>query len=65
MTSQDPLPQPLISFNSEQASIEAVGGKGANLVKLANAGLLVPNGFLIPTDAYRQFVTQNQLMPQT
>ena len=63
MTSIAPLPQPLISFNSDQASIEAVGGKGANLVKLASAGLPVPNGFLIPTAAYRQFVAQNQLMP--
>ena len=64
MTNLEPLPHPLISLMSSQVSIEAVGGKGANLVKLANAGLPVPNGFLIPTAAYRQFVAQNQLLPQ-
>ena len=64
MTSLETLPLPLISIMSSHASIKSVGGKGANLVKLANAGLPVPRGFLIPTAAYCQFVTQNQLMPQ-
>jgi pyruvate,water dikinase len=61
MTSPASLPQPFIPLNSPTAALETVGGKGANLVKLANAGFPVPNGFLIPTDTYRAFVAQNEL----
>jgi pyruvate,water dikinase len=34
-----------------------VGGKGANLARLARAGFPVPEGFVITTAAYRAFVT--------
>ena len=34
----------------------AVGGKGANLGRLRAAGLPVPDGFCVTTDAYRQVV---------
>ena len=63
MTSPASLPSPLIPLNALEATIETVGGKGANLVKLANAGFPIPNGFLIPTAAYHEFVAQNELMP--
>ena len=33
--------------------IDQAGGKGANLGELAHAGLPVPPGFVIVTDAYR------------
>ena len=33
------------------------GGKGANLVRLAQAGLPVPEGFILTTAAYRDFVS--------
>lgn len=33
-----------------------VGGKGASLVRLAGAGLPVPAGFVVTTEAYREFV---------
>jgi len=61
MTTPATLPQPLIPLNSPHALLETVGGKGLNLIKLAQAGFSVPNGFLIPTTAYHEFVVQNQL----
>ncbi len=53
-----PLVLPLAAT---EATLAMVGGKGANLVKLARAGLPVPSGFLITTLAYRQFVVANGL----
>ncbi len=38
-----------------------VGGKGANLARLARAGFNVPPGFIISTVAYRAFVADNGL----
>ncbi len=61
MTTPQPLPQPLIPLETPKAALENVGGKGANLVKLANAGFSVPSGFLIPTAVYRDFVERNNL----
>ena len=49
MTNLAPLPHPLISFNSSEATIEAVGGKGANLVKLAKLPVESANGSNIST----------------
>lgn len=36
--------------------ISAAGGKGANLAALANAGLPVPQGFVVTTAAYRNLI---------
>lgn len=44
-----------------QASLETVGGKGASLARLVHAGLPVPDGFHITTEAYRQFISYNNL----
>jgi rifampicin phosphotransferase len=41
--------------------IEQAGGKGANLGELTHAGLPVPPGFVIMTDAYRSYVAEHQL----
>lgn len=57
------IPQPLIPFDSPLIDLSVAGGKGANLVKLKNAGFPVPNGFLIPTSAYREFILENHLEP--
>ena len=46
-----------------RASLESVGGKGASLSRLIQAGLPVPDGFHITTTAYRQFVDENELQP--
>jgi pyruvate,water dikinase len=53
----------ILPFSDLQADIETVGGKGASLAKLASAGLPVPDGFHITTQAYRQFISDNNLQP--
>jgi phosphohistidine swiveling domain-containing protein len=53
--------QTLIPFDSADASLESVGGKGANLARLTRAGFPVPPGFILATDAYRDFVAKNGL----
>ncbi len=40
---------------------DRVGGKGANLARLTQAGFDVPPGFTITTDAYSEFIAVNQL----
>ncbi len=55
--------QYILSLNDTQAVLETVGGKGASLARLANAGLPVPDGFHITTTAYKQFVALNHLQP--
>jgi pyruvate,water dikinase len=42
-----------------------VGGKGASLARLAAAGLRVPPGFHVTTEAYRLFVSQGDLHERT
>ena len=44
-----------------RSDLPRAGGKGANLGELCTAGLPVPPGFCILTDAYRDFVTANHL----
>jgi len=51
----------VLPLASPFATLENAGGKGANLARLTRAGFPVPDGFLIPTDAYRQFVHDNGL----
>ncbi len=41
--------------------MDRVGGKGVSLAKLAVAGLPVPAGFHLTTEAYRRFVAANNL----
>jgi rifampicin phosphotransferase len=40
------------------ADLERVGGKGASLARLVRAGIAVPLGFCVTTDAYTRFVTE-------
>lgn len=51
----------ILALDAEIVGLELVGGKGANLTRLANAGFPVPGGFLVTTDAYRAFVMANGL----
>ena len=44
-----------------EVSLEAGGGKAANLARLARAGFAVPAGFVMTTRAYRDFVSANDL----
>lgn len=41
--------------------LERLGGKGANLARLAGAGFPVPDGFVITTEAYRHHVAELDL----
>ncbi|MFP6815683.1 MAG: PEP/pyruvate-binding domain-containing protein, partial [Pseudomonadales bacterium] len=58
MNTSGPRVYPL---DSEDVSLAMVGGKGRSLAALAAAGLPVPRGFLLSTDAYRDFVQANEL----
>jgi rifampicin phosphotransferase len=51
----------ILPLTSPQATLERVGGKGASLARLAEAGLPVPDGFHITTEAYNRFVEENNL----
>ena len=53
----------VLAINDRQTDVESVGGKGASLDRLMNAGLPVPPGFHITTKAYRRFVADNNLQP--
>jgi len=50
-----------LPLSDTHADLETVGGKGMSLAKLARAGLPVPGGFHVTTEAYRQFVIANKL----
>jgi phosphoenolpyruvate synthase/pyruvate phosphate dikinase len=51
----------ILQLSDTDATIENVGGKGNSLAKLTQAGLSVPRGFHVTTQAYRQFVAANGL----
>ena len=53
-----------LKLNDPAATLACVGGKGASLARLAGAGIPVPDGFHITTDAYRHFVEENGLQPR-
>ena len=57
-------PQLILPLNDSQATLESVGGKGASLARLINAGFPMPEGFHITTEAYRRFVQKNELQPR-
>ncbi len=49
------------SFDTKNAALETVGGKGRSLSEMTQAGLPVPGGFHVITDTYRRFVSANDL----
>jgi len=54
----------VLSLSDPNATLENVGGKGMSLAKLTRAGLPVPGGFHITTEAYRRFVAENGIQPR-
>ena len=46
----------VLPLDDAAADLASVGGKGASLARMAAAGLPVPTGFHIATEAYRRFV---------
>jgi pyruvate,water dikinase len=56
-------PEYILALHDPQAVLETAGGKGAALARLEGAGLPVPGGFHVTTEAYRKFVAANELQP--
>jgi len=54
----------ILPLQSKDAPLETVGGKGASLAKLVCAGFPVPDGFIISTTAYNNYVKGNNLHGQ-
>jgi pyruvate, orthophosphate dikinase len=46
------------------ATAEVVGNKGANLIRMAQAGLPVPPGFVLPTSLCRKYLLSGQQLPK-
>ncbi|WP_326637673.1 PEP-utilizing enzyme [Streptosporangium sp. NBC_01755] len=53
-----------LPLDDEAADLALAGGKGASLARLARAGLPVPGGFHVTTDAYLDFVSRDGLNDQ-
>ncbi|MDX1600039.1 MAG: PEP/pyruvate-binding domain-containing protein, partial [Anaerolineales bacterium] len=51
----------VIPLDTQQAPLEEVGGKASNLSRLVRAGLPVPAGFVLSTEAYWTFIKDNDL----
>jgi phosphohistidine swiveling domain-containing protein len=51
----------IIHLSEPEANLATVGGKGTSLARLYAAGLPVPEGFNITTEAYWRFVRENEL----
>lgn len=51
------------ALDQAEAGLDLAGGKGANLTRLACAGLPAPPGFIVTTPAYQEFVSRNGLAP--
>jgi len=49
----------ILTLADPDATLENVGGKGMSLAKMLTAGLPVPGGFHVTTEAYRRFVAAN------
>ena len=62
-TSDHPPTAALVLRFDERAASDhaAVGGKGANLARLARAGFAVPPGIIVTTSAYAMFIAFNGL----
>ena len=58
------MPPFILPLSDPEATLENVGGKGMSLAKLTRAGLPVPGGFHITTEAYRRFVSENAIQPR-
>jgi pyruvate,orthophosphate dikinase len=48
-----------------EATADVVGNKGANLIRMAEAGLRVPPGFVLPTSLCRAYFLGRQQLPES
>lgn len=53
--------QYILPLDTDNATLANSGGKGLNLTRLVRAGLPVPAGFIVITEAYRRYVAANEL----
>jgi phosphoenolpyruvate synthase/pyruvate phosphate dikinase len=51
----------ILKFDDATIDLEIAGGKGASLAKLVSAKFPVPEGFIISTSAYKNFVLANKI----
>ena len=58
MSSQNPACNVVTLTSPEAIRHDIVGGKGANLGRLTNAGFQVPGGFVVTTTAYTTFLQE-------
>jgi pyruvate,water dikinase len=47
---------------TDKKDLPLVGGKGANLGEMTKAGFVVPYGFCVTTESYKEFIEQNNLL---
>lgn len=52
-----------LPLDAPGATLDSVGGKGLNLVRLTRSGFRVPPGFVVSTEAYAAHVAANDLAP--
>ncbi|MEK9176196.1 MAG: PEP/pyruvate-binding domain-containing protein, partial [Patescibacteria group bacterium] len=56
------MPKNVVWFDEvDKGDVNLVGGKGANLGEMTKARFPVPNGFIVTSGAYFQFLKQNNL----
>ncbi len=58
------MPFVLTSKNLGKGNVDQIGGKGANLAELINAGFPVPPAFFVTVEAYEKFAEENELKPK-
>ena len=51
----------IAQFSDKNQSLNSVGGKGLNLVKLSLQNFNVPTGFILTTNSYIEFINYNNL----
>ena len=61
MSDEGRLPYIFNLNECDLTSLPYVGGKNASLGEMIRAGLPVPPGFAVTTEAYRKFISQNRL----
>jgi pyruvate,water dikinase len=47
-------------FDEAEPNISLFGGKGSNLIKLAQSGIRIPSGLIITTEAYKGFIQASE-----
>ena len=51
----------VLPLNTDNDSLDLIGGKGKSLARMAIAGFSVPTGFHLTTAAYKTFIDENEL----